>query len=196
MIAETITVQPTVEPVSIEEVRQQEGIDTSDDDVTIHRAVIAARKAVAHELGRVLISTTFAYRLNVFPAGDSLWLPSSPLISVTSVVYDDAAGDSQTLATTVYDVDTYATLGRIYLKRETSQVWPGTQDKEYAVVVTYKAGYGTAPKDVPENIRQAILLVAAHLVVHREAVTDEKLVELPMGVRYLLSPDELVSADS
>ena len=41
---------------------------------------------------------------------------------------------------------------------------------------------------VPEDLKSAIKLVAAHLYMNREAITDIKMEELPMGVTALMAP--------
>jgi uncharacterized phiE125 gp8 family phage protein len=54
------------------------------------------------------------------------------------------------------------------------------------VTVTYVAGYGDASTDIPEGIRQAVRMMVAHFYENREAVTEAKLMDVPVGVRHLL----------
>ena len=61
------------------------------------------------------------------------------------------------MATTVYDLDDKQKPGRVTLKH--NQTWPATAKIENAVTVTYKAGYGTTAADVPQAIKQAMLLM-------------------------------------
>lgn len=49
-------------------------------------------------------------------------------------------------------------------------------------------GYDETAMLVNPAIQAAILLITSHLYENRESVVDSKLVELPMGVRFLLAP--------
>jgi hypothetical protein len=70
--------------------------------------------------------------------------------------------------------------------------WPSTTLRSYnAVCLTFAAGYGTAGSDVPQKIRNAILLLVAHLFNNREAVTDKQLTQVPMAVESLLWQDRV-----
>jgi len=68
--------------------------------------------------------------------------------------------------------------------------WPSTTLRSYnSICVTFACGYGTAGSDVPEKIRNAILLLIAHLYEHREAVSDKQLNSVPFAVEALLWQD-------
>lgn len=189
---DTITTQPTVEPWTIEDIKRQTRIDGAFDNDTMMLAGYAARRAVENHLRLNLIDTVRAYRLTNWPNSDTIWLKWGPIDSVGSITYIDSAGASQTLATSVYDVDLYNRPGRVFLKY--NQEWPSIRGDTYGIVVNYTAGYGTASTDVPEDVRIAILMLAAHWVRTREAVSDEKLMEVPMGFRHLLSRQRTVIA--
>ena len=58
-----------------------------------------------------------------------------------------------------------------------------------AATATFVAGYGDSPDDVPEEIRQSILFLAAHLYEQREAVvigTGVNIETVPFAVESLL----------
>jgi uncharacterized phiE125 gp8 family phage protein len=60
-----------------------------------------------------------------------------------------------------------------------------------SVKITYTAGSygdGATVDTCPKLVKAAVLLLAAHLYENREATTDLKLVELPIGVTRLLTP--------
>lgn len=107
------------------------------------------------ETGRAIVTQTVTLTLDSFPC--QIRLPRSPLVSVTSVAYLDTAGDSQTLASSVYRVSTAAEPPVISLAR--NQSWPGTDAVKDAVTVTYQAGYGSSESDVPSGLREAMLLM-------------------------------------
>ncbi|MEC9346065.1 MAG: hypothetical protein VYB54_07545 [Pseudomonadota bacterium] len=167
-------------------------VDTSDDDDLI--AAIGAA-ATAHldgrngVLGRALGTQTWVWSLDRFPGHVTgniyadLRVPLPPLQSVTSISYVDPDGDSQTLSTDVYDVDTKSVPGVIFLKY--GQSWPSIREQRNAVTVTFVAGYST----VPGPLVQAIKNLSALLYDQRSpVVTGTIATELPLGLRALIAP--------
>ena len=87
-----------------------------------------------------------------------------------------------------YIVDTVAEPGRVYLKWDKS--WPSVSLQVVnPIVVRFVAGYGVAGSNVPETIKQAILLLIGHLYENREDVVLDNVQQLQMvfGVDALLS---------
>ncbi len=91
------------------------------------------------------------------------WAPAS---SITTVQYVDSDGDTQTLADSVYELGTKNGMGVLRLKY--GQTWPTTRSHEDVVIVTYKAGYGGEPADVPQAIKDWIMTRAAWRYESRE----------------------------
>jgi len=152
----------------------------------------AARLYVEDFLRRSLITTTWRHTLDSFPCDDVLELPRAPLVSVTSIAYVDTAGNTQTLSTDVYDVDTASLPGRIALKY--LQIWPYLLPVRNAVTVTFVAGYGASGSAVPAPILAAMKLLIGHWYENREAVTGSAMTELPVGVSALLWPHRNLEA--
>ena len=71
------------------------------------------------------------------------------------------------------------------------QYWPDTQDVVNSVVVRFTAGYGDAAADVPENLRQAILIMTAELYEQRQQSVAQTLQQVPFTVRALLDTDRV-----
>jgi len=93
-------------------------------------------------------------------------LAKPPLQSVTSIVYVDTAGAPQTWNAANYVVAApmapAAGFGRI--QPAYGQSWPSARSETLdAVTITFKAGYGDAGKDVPSDIRAAIMLLIRDL---------------------------------
>lgn len=176
------TVAPTQEPLTIEELREHLRIDTTDEDALLLLYAQAAREQVERTTRRQLLTATYQLLLDGFSSCRVL-LPRAPLQSVTSVAYLDTAGASQTLATSVYGVDTASEPGRLYLK--SAQTWPSTLSQPQAVTVTYKAGWLTRG-EVPGMLKAAMLLIVGHLYEHREATIEKALTMIPNGVERLL----------
>jgi len=163
---------PASEPVTTAEFKAWSRIDTSADDTLIAALIATARQWAETYTGRSFIDTTYDYSLDGF-AG-VIRLPRSPLSSVTSISYVDTAGDTQTLATSVYRVDAAREPGRI--TREYAQTWPSVQYVTNNVVIRFVAGYGADATSVPEHVKSAIKHVVADMYEHREAALEMKFI--------------------
>jgi uncharacterized phiE125 gp8 family phage protein len=166
----TITGAPIVEPLTLEEAKRFLRVDITRDDALIEALMVSAREEVELLTGRTILSTTYALRLECFPATGIIALPRPPLQSVTSIAYIDTAQVSQTLATTVYGVDSFSEPGRVY--RKTGQTWPSVYDQLVPITITYVAGYTLAT--VPERMRTALKLLLNDSYEHREAHLDAR----------------------
>jgi len=165
------SVQPTVEPVSVAELKEHLRIDFSDDDVQLAAMIKAARATVENKINRALITRTYIGYLDNFPSGRVVYVPYPKLQSVTTLKYYDTANVLQTLSATYYAVDVASDPGRIILKDGYS--WPSNYYDGNAVVITFKAGYGDDADDVPQDLRHAVLLYAGWLYQNREDVGVE-----------------------
>jgi uncharacterized phiE125 gp8 family phage protein len=171
-------------------------IDSTDEDASITAWITAAREWCENYQNRTYITRTRTLKLDRFPGNSEyIELPYPPLAGVTSIAYLDSAGASQTLAlTTDYLVDTTTEPGRVYLPH--GKTWPDVYDQLQAVTITYPAGYGTLPANVPVRYRQAILLFVGHCYENREAVGEVGHIAgapIPFGVMELLGPDRMIT---
>ena len=152
---------PTAEPVTLAEVKQQCGIadEVNAHDDLLNGYIVAARRACEVFLNRQLMTATYDYKVDEFPLWDcNLYLPLAPLQSVTSISYVDAAGDTQTLSTSIYRVLSNREPAEIELKY--AQSWPTTRIESEAVTVRMVCGY-TSAANVPEPIKLAIKMLVS-----------------------------------
>jgi uncharacterized phiE125 gp8 family phage protein len=176
------TVAPDSEPVTRNEAKAHCRIDLNDDDALVDGLIKAAREWCENRIGQQFMPATWRLKLDRFPSW-TIELPRPPLTAVSSVVYLDTAGASQTLSSSLYRVDTDSMPGR--LTPAYSQLWPVTYSVTSAVTITYTAGYASASA-VPQSIKQAILLLVGHWYENREATSDANLREIPQAVESLL----------
>lgn len=181
-----VSVEPSVEPVKIEAARRNCDLDDSYRDDDLRLWITEARKQVEHDARTALITQTHVMQMHDFISisddfqvgaskesyvesdGDSavgitdrIEMPAiAPVQSITSIAYLDTSGNSQTLATSVYGVDTARKPATIYLKE--GQSWPDVYDQWDSVTITYVAGYGSTGADVPAAARSAILMLVRH----------------------------------
>lgn len=187
MYSLTIDTAPTVEPVTLTDLKDQLRITTTDEDSYLTALITAARRNVEHILGRSLITQTWNLYLDNFPASANtpISLLKPPLQSVTWVKYWDNNDTEQTWTSSEYVVDTDNICGLVYPDRTYN--WPSVRDFPKAVNIKFVAGYGLAV-DVPQDIKQAILLIIGHLERNREHTTGMTLNEIPMGANAILAP--------
>ena len=184
----TRTVAPAAEPVSVIEAKEHLRVDIGDDDTLIEALITAAREYVEQGSRRALVTQTWRLNLDQFPAGPEIELPRPPLQSVTSVTYRDSDGTTNTLSSSIYEVDTDSTPGRIRLAY--GEDWPSdTLAETNPVRITFVAGYGDAD-DVPRRWKQAILLLVGHWYENREATISGTIPRsIPFAVESLINLD-------
>lgn len=189
---ETIT-EPAALPVTVDEAKEHLRVDHEDEDALIERLIRAATEDAETFQGRAYITRTLRLYLDRFPGSAGvIYLPMPPATSVEAVTYRDHSGGEHVIDADRYVVDLARSPARI--APAAGHSWPAVSLLPVgAVSVEYKAGYGDEPGDVPDAVRQAILLTVGHLYENREAVTAERgaPVELPMGVKYLLTKDRV-----
>jgi hypothetical protein len=107
---------------------------------------------------------------------------ASPIITYYDT--DDTAAE---MSAGDYFVDIISNPARIYLNWGKS--WATTTLRPAnGVNVRFICGYGDTAATVPQEIRQAMLLIIGHLYEHREETTDKALQNVPMAVDALLYP--------
>jgi uncharacterized phiE125 gp8 family phage protein len=181
---------PAAEPVTVTELRDYlRETATGLPDSVAEDLIAEAREMIENNTGLALITQEWTLALDHWPNGASepwwdgvqqgaiselysgryarsLDLPRYPLQAVDSVtVYDEASNSTSVTVSTVFDVDTYRTPGRITLK--SGQTWPVALRAQNAIIVVYTSGYGDASTDVPAALRRAVKQVAAYLYTHR-----------------------------
>ncbi len=187
-----LVTHPAVEPVTLDEAKAHLRLDSNADDAYVSALIAAARERAELFLRRALITQTFEYTLDGFPASPSfifstsvIDLPRPPLQAVESIKYIDTAGAEQTLAPESYVIDASSNeIGRIALAW--TQYWPITRCSINSVVIRFLAGYGDAPEEVPQVIRQGILIEISNLYENREdIVVGQNIAMLSLSERLL-----------
>lgn len=182
-----LTSAPAAEPLTRLEAKEQLNVTITDDDAYIDALIMAARYAVEHATGRALITQTWKGRLDAFPCARTIRLPKPPLQSVDSVQYIDGQGATQTLSTSVYDVDIHSEPARIRLKE--GETWPTTKDTANAVTITFTVGHGDQ-SEIPEDIKTAIRFLVGHWYENRSPVEvrpGAQLINVPLTLDLLLA---------
>lgn len=193
-----VTSDPLVAPVSASDAADYIGCDSS--DPLLPGILMSATDAVIQHLGLDLLKRSWVLTHWDWPAigtitspnlGSRQWsaageiaLPFANLVSVTSV----------TVYGTTLAADQYDARGN-RLRFDTPSISYDSDDA--AIIVEYDAGYGENNSDVPDSIKQAILMVASFLFEHRGSC-DATGALTKSGAQFALQPhvkpDNLVSA--
>lgn len=175
----SVVTAPAYEPVTVAEAREWCRIpsDITEHDWTLNLLIIAMREYAEHMTGRAFAQRTLKLTASEY-ATDSKWayrfdLPFPPLVSVSSFVYIDGDDTEQTLATTEYDVHTWAEPG--FIVRSYGGAWPATLSAPNAVQITYVAGYG-GPSLIPRAVRLWMQARIATLFEMREQIVTGTIV--------------------
>jgi uncharacterized phiE125 gp8 family phage protein len=191
---------PSVQPLTVEEVKAHLRVDHTDEDSLIALYIAAATSFIDGEygfLGRALVTQTWELVLDNFPLHE-IKIPLPPLQEVESIKYDDADGNEQVVSTLEYWVDDASEPAWVV---PTTGGWPtGILDAINAVRVRFLAGYPEttdSPPDlranIPVSIKQAMLLHIGSMYAQREDVVIGTIVtKLPFGAEQLLRPYRVV----
>lgn len=152
----TLITAPTVEPITIDEVREYLRIDSTAFDATLLGLTQSARSRAEAYTGRSLITQTWELGLDCLPG--LIELPRAPVQSVTSITYVGAADSDVVMDAADYEVDLSSTPARIVPADAGSwSVVLSTRRRFNLVRVRFVAGYGDDPDDVDPEIRTAML---------------------------------------
>lgn len=183
------TTQPASEPITTSLLKSHLRLNTTDEDSLLAMYITAARQLFESYTERACITSTWRLYMDAFPR--VIRLPKAPLQSVTSVQYYDTTNNLVTWSNTNYSVDIQREPGRIVpnVWFPGWQIWPCYPALSWAVspkiIVEFVAGWTT--NNVPALVQQGILLLASHFYANREALTADKLSDLPLGFQAICS---------
>jgi len=194
----TVTSAPASEPITTANAKVHCEIPSADTahDSYIAALITAAREYYERRTHRALINRTLALTLDKFPAPEPIYLPFSPVSSVTSIAYVDTDGATQTLSSSVYKLQKNMEPARIVLAF--NQAWPSIRLQAESITITYIAGYGSSASSVPESAVHALRLLIRHWFENRMSVNIGQAVnDVPLAFEALCEsarvPDDFLS---
>lgn len=170
-------------PLSMTETKDYLRLDEQIDDGLIRGLILSANEFVENVTHRSLITRTLKLSIDatyqndipiregIYTAPDKRFyksfieLPNSPVQSVTHVKYFNESDVESTWATSNYYVDIEREPARIVLRD--GGEFPTDLRNANGLEVTYVAGYGNNPSDIPESLRLAMLQYVTFLYEHR-----------------------------
>lgn len=202
------TQAPSIEPVTVADVRLQARIIDASEDALLQLMIGAARRYAETYTGRSFVTQKWRAVGDAFPgqalmgvrAGISWSIPDhalvlekGPIQLIDSITYTAMDGTTQIMPGTDWVADL---TGTPRITPRFGKIWPIPLPQIGSVAVNFTAGYGDTADTVPEGIRHWILLRVATLYERREEVaevTRGKIEALPF-VDGLLDPYRLPRA--
>ncbi len=151
-------------------------------DSVLESYLRAALSAVEARTAKALITRAFAWTVYGWRNGMAQALPVAPVRGVSAVSLTDHLGGTVTVASSAYwlEQDTH----QPSLRGSGSALPAVPQDG--SVTVQFEAGYGAVWADIPADLQQAVLLLAAHYYEFRQETTLDSGC-MPFGVTSLLA---------
>jgi uncharacterized phiE125 gp8 family phage protein len=190
---------PTVEPVTLDEMKQHANVSIGADDTYLSGLIAAARITAENYTHSVFITQKWRYLRDGFPVYQVLYersgfaffyLPKPPLQAISLFTYVDTGGAVQALVDQVtdYQLDPGGEERPARLIPPFARPWPPSRMVPNSVIVEFTCGYGDAGTAVPDPIRLAIKMMAADWYATREDSSPATLHAVPRGVCELLDP--------
>jgi uncharacterized phiE125 gp8 family phage protein len=181
------------EAVSLANAKAAQRIEDNTEDTILAGFLRAAIGAVETKTGKNLTPKVETQVVDGFSGcgrayqstyGGAIRLWKGPVSSILEVKYDDGDGVEQTLSS-------YRLVGGANAKLLPAygDSWPTTHSGAGTVRISYVAGY--APKDLPDDLVHAVILMFGHFYANREAAIAgnyAQAIELPLGVAALIEP--------
>ncbi len=184
-MASTLLTAPSAEPVTLAEAKAHLRIDHTAEDTVITGIITAAREALEEASGLALITQSWRVALDEW-RGPVVELPRRPAQLVTEVRVTNLNGEATALDASAYDLKSAGGLAR--LVKTPAAVWPAPGRLAGGIEIDYVAGFGDGAADVPRALRQALLMVIAHVYENRELLSQDAGAPLPSGVEALIAP--------
>jgi uncharacterized phiE125 gp8 family phage protein len=172
---------PAQEPVSLDEMRSYLRLESGEEDALVLSLIKAARHGVEQGSKRALMAQKWRLRLQRFPREGQVRLPLSPILSLDAARSFDATGAAVLLDLALFHLD------ESRLSIDPSALPADGFAAGFEADVT--AGFGTQASDVPDDLRQAVRMLAAHFYAHRaDALHEDRVAHFPAEIAALVAP--------
>lgn len=184
MLSEETQVAEATLPVAELKAHLRMGSGFAEDDVqdTVLASFLrAALAAIEARTGKAILTREFAWSVTQWRDSRAQVLPVAPVAAVLALSVQDAEGE-----VTVIDAATYRLMPDAQRPKliGTGGTLPGIPQGGEALVV-FAAGFGAVWADVPADLQQAVLMLAAHYYEYRNDVALGQGC-MPFGVTALI----------
>lgn len=177
---------PVLLPVTVAEAKQHARVTTSADDAYIEALITTAADYAQQRTGRAIGLQVWEGATDSFPREFELPLP--PTVEVLYIEYVDSSGDVQTVDPDTYTVSNFGVYTTV--RPNYGESWPVARCERDSVRVRFSCGHdpgGSPPAlDLPQRVRQAILVMVAELYDNRSDKVDDLSIEFQGAIDALL----------
>ena len=150
-------------------------------DAVLEGFLRAAITAIEARTGKVLIERAFAWSLRQWTRVDAQVLPVAPVTGITSVVLLAATGAATTVDPARYRLEADGAVPRLAALSGVLPVIPPSGE----VRIRFDAGIAADWGELPADLGQAVMLLAAHYYEYRDETTLSAGC-MPFGVTSLI----------
>ena len=184
ILVEETSVPAALLPVEKFKAHLRLGTGFSDDsvqDAVLESFLRAALAAIEARTGKVILSRDFTWSLTAWRDARGQALPVAPVNAIVEVIITDRLGETEAVDPSLYGLAKDEQRPRLL---PTGFMLP-TVPVGGSVDVTFSAGYASVWSDLPDDLAQAVLLLAAHYYEYRR---ETQLGQgcMPFGVSSLI----------
>jgi uncharacterized phiE125 gp8 family phage protein len=177
------TAEPTVEPVTLTEAKAFLRLSGSAEDGLIEGLIRAAREDVERATGLALIDQAWRLAIDCIPRSDIVLLMRHPVREIIAVTAYGTEGEASLVGAGDYQADVVSRPARLLFIRR-----PQPMRAMNGLDIDFRAGFGEAGTDVPDLLRRAILVLAAHWYEFRASYgPDEQPVSYPPAYERMIA---------
>jgi len=172
---------PAVEPITLHEMKAHLRLDDDGQDDLVSGLMRAARLMVESVSRRLLIEQGWRVVMDRWPQDGRVRLPLSPVLAVDRVRVRDAAGAATEINPASIELDVASDPPCMIVSDA-----PEPGKARNGIEIELRAGYGASPEAVPECLKLAIKILAAHWFENRGDLAGEQV--LPPDAMALVAP--------
>ncbi len=190
MLVEQTTVPGTAMPVAQFKDHLRLGTGFADDgvqDAVLETYLRAAMAAIEARTGKVLITRAYTWTLTAWRDLASQALPVGPVGAITSLSITDRLGAEEVINTDRYTLEPDLHRPKLVSTGICLPAIPVAGQVE----IGFDAGFGADWSDIPADLSQAVLMLAAYFYEHRSDVGMGQS-DLPFGVSALIQKYRVV----
>jgi uncharacterized phiE125 gp8 family phage protein len=176
---------PAVEPISLAEAKSYLRVEHADADAEILALIAGARVHIEAQTRRALITQTWRLVRDVWPADGRIAVLPAPLRELLAARVVMRDGNQQTIDLGRFTLDK---AGAPAILAFDSAGMPLSDRPAAGIELDIEVGYGDAPADVPEPLRQSMKSLVAHWYENRGISSGVQAEALPFTVNALIAP--------
>lgn len=185
MLIEQTQVPDTALPVAEFRDHLQLGTGFADDglqDAVLFAQLRAALVAIEADIGKAILPRTYQYVVTAWWDPSRQSLPVAPVSAVQSLTITNLGGGEASVDPSAYRLERDAHVPMVASNGWSLPTIPvgGTAE------IVFDAGYGEEWADAPSDLRQAVLMLAAHFYENR-AVASSRTYSMPAGPAAICS---------